>query len=262
MAFESLTCEVHDGVARVTLTQGQRGNPFDLRLCSELAEVSMLCAEDDAVRCVLLTAEGRFFSVGGDLAGLGTDRDGLRQFIQAGTAAFHTAISRFSRMDAPLVIAVHAMCAGGGVSLAAAGDFCLASASAQFYSAYTGIGLAIDGGGSHRLPRLVGARRATSFYLRNERWSAAQACDYGLVGSVHEDDALAAAALTLATELAAGPTRSFGEVKNLLLSSADTPLEAQLELEARAMARTARTDDAWNAITDVAARARPAFSGA
>lgn len=218
------------------------------------------CDEDDRVRAVLVSAEGRFFSVGGDLRTLGADREGLRRFVKHGTASLHAAVSRFSRCDAPVVVAVHAMCAGGGVSLAAAADFCVAARSASFSAAYQGIGLAIDGGGSWFVPRRVGSRAATSFQ-RNETWSAEEALRHDLVSAVVDDDALVREAGALAAELATGPTRSFGEVKNLLLASPTQPLEAQLEAEARAMGRTARTADAWGAITAAAEKRAPSFEG-
>jgi 2-(1,2-epoxy-1,2-dihydrophenyl)acetyl-CoA isomerase len=262
MQYESFTLDVDAGVARVRFTQVDRGNPFDASFCSELVEVITACDVDPGVRCVLIEGAGRFFSVGGDLASLGRDRDELPGFIKGATIGLHAAVSRMARMDAPVIVAVHALAAGGAVSLAAAADFCLAARSARFYAAYQGIGLAIDGGGSHFLPRRVGSRRATAFYLRNQMWDAEEARRHGLVSDVVDDEALETQALALAHELAAGPTRSFGEVKNLLLSSADTPLETQLELEARAMTRTAQTDDSWEGITAVAAKRRPDFRGA
>ncbi|MCW2997903.1 MAG: Enoyl-CoA hydratase/isomerase [Solirubrobacterales bacterium] len=260
--YESFTLDVDDGVGHVRFTQADRGNPFDVQFCAELSQVITDCDEHPGVRCVLVEGAGRFFSVGGDLACLGRDRDGLGRFIQSATIGLHAAISRMSRMDAPVVVAVHALAAGGAVSLAAAADFCLAGRSAKFLAAYQGIGLAIDGGGSHSVPRRVGSRRATEFYLRNQTWDAERACRYGLVNDVVEDGELAERARSLARELAAGPTRSFGEVKNLLASTYDQPLEAQLELEARAMRRSADTEDAWHGITAMAAKRAPVFKGA
>lgn len=261
--YTAFTLDVDAGVARIRLAQDERGNPFDEQFCADLAAVVTECDVRDDVRCVLITGSGRFFSVGGDLRSM-TDGgpDGLRAFIKAATIDLHAAVSRMTRMDAPVIVAVHALAAGGGVSLAAAADFLLAGRSARFYAAYQGIGLAIDGGGSHFVPRRVGSRRATAFYLRNQSWTADEAYAYGLVSEVVDDDALEDTALALARELAAGPTRTFGEVKNLLLSSGDTPLEAQLELEARAMTATTRTADTWEGITAVAARRTPEFRGA
>jgi 2-(1,2-epoxy-1,2-dihydrophenyl)acetyl-CoA isomerase len=81
------------------------------------------------------------------------------------------------------------------------------------------------------------------------------------VRAVLIDADLGPAAWDLAAELARGPTRSFGEIKNLLLSTWEQPIEAQMELEARAMARVCRTEDAWTGITEVAARRTPEFRG-
>lgn len=259
--MEAFTLDVAGGIARVHFTQSDRGNPFDEVSTRELSLVATECDEDPAVRCAVITAGGRYFSVGGDLRSLGASREALPRFIKNATVGFHTGLSRLARMDAPTVVAVHGLAAGGGVSLVAACDFAVAARSASFYCAYPAIGLSVDGGGSYWLPRRVGSRRAASFYLRNETWTAEQALEHGLVSEVVDDDRLGSRVDELAAELAAGPTRAYGEVKNLLLSSPDQSLEGQLELEARAMARAARTDDAWNAISAVAAKQKPTFEG-
>ncbi|MFT3821252.1 MAG: enoyl-CoA hydratase-related protein [Rubrivivax sp.] len=97
--------------------------------------------------------------------------------------------------------------------------------------------------------------------LLNQNWTAAEAAANGLVSRVVPDADLQAQAWALARQLAQGPTRAYGEIKNLLLSSFEQPIEAQLELEARAIARTVRSDDAWNAIQAVADKQRPTFTG-
>lgn len=261
MTYEAFTLEVADGIGHVRLTQPERGNPFDAAFLDEISRVATECDENDGVRAVLLEATGRFFSVGADLRMLTKDRDELRRIIKNGTAGLHMAVSRFTRMDAPVVTAVHALAAGGGVAIAAASDFCLAGRSARFYCGYTGIGLTPDGGATAMVVRRVGSRRAADFFMRNRNWSAEEALEYGLISEVVEDDQLSARARELATELASGPTRAYGELKNLLLSAQDQTLEAQLEDEARAMSRIVRTEDAWNAMSAVLAKDTPRFEG-
>ena len=258
---EPVGLDIADGIAHVTLTEPDRGNPFDLDFCLALSRVATECDENTAVRAVLITAQGRYFTVGADLKTMTRDREALPRFIKDATVGLHSAISRFARMRSPVVLAAHSLVVGGGVALSAAADFCLAARSAKFYAAYTGIGLLCDGGGSTFLPRRIGVRRTAEFLMRNQTWTAEQAAANGLVTEVVEDEALPAAALALATELAAGPTASFGEIKNLLLSTWEQPIEAQMELEARAMARVCRTDDAWTGVTEVAARRKPEFRG-
>src|ERR1700760_4911777 len=131
MAYEAFTLDIADGVGHVRLAAPDRGNPFDATFLREISAVATECDENDAIRCVLIDGVGRYFSVGADLRMLTRDRDELRRIIKNGTAGLHMAISRFARMDAPVVTAVHALAVGGGVALAAASDFCLAGRSAQ-----------------------------------------------------------------------------------------------------------------------------------
>lgn len=262
MELESLSFAVDDdGVAHIHLAGGDRGNPVDLNLTQELGWVASECADRGDVRAVLLTADGRFFSVGGDLRSMAKDPDGTTSFISQATVGFHAATARFARMDAPVVVAVHGLAAGGGVSIVAAADFALAGRSASFYAAYPAIGMAVDGGFSYFVPRRVGTRRATEFLLRNETWDAETAAANGLITEVVEDDALRDAAWALARQLASGPTVSFGEMKRLFLSGAEESLETQLELEARSMVKVTRTQDTRNAIQAVAAKQKPTFEG-
>jgi len=261
MTYESLEYAVADGVAHIHLNRPETGNRFDRHLCAELSLVATECDEDPAVRAVLIDGSGRFFSVGADLESFLEDRERFGPVIKNATAGLHTAISRFARGSAPVVVAVHALAVGGAVSLAAGADFCIAARSARFYAAYTGIGLIPDGAGTFYLPRRVGARKATEFFMLNQTWTSEEAERYGLATQVVEDDALADTARGLARRLADGPTAAFGELKSLLLSTWEQPLEAQLEQEARAMARCTHTEDAWNAVGAVARKELPVFSG-
>lgn len=261
MSGRAVQFELREQVAHLTLTQPDRGNPFDSRFCSELCEVAIECDENADVRAVLIQAQGRYFSVGADLKWLGSDRDQLPRRLKAATADLHMAIARLSRCDAPVVLSAHSLVTGGAVALTAMADFAVAARSARFYAAYNAIGFVSDGGGSYFLPRRVGTRRATEFLMLNQTWSAAEALTNGLVSTVVEDVELESEALILARTIAAGPTRTFGEMKRLLLSTHDQPLDTQLELEARAIARCSKTQDSWGAIQSVLAKEPSQFSG-
>lgn len=261
MSYTAFTLDITDGLGHVTLDQPDRGNPFDLNFTTELSLIATECDENPGVRSVLIDATGPYFSVGADLKTMAHDRDELPRFIKNATAGLHTALSRFSHMDPPVIVAVHGLAVGGSVALAAAADFCIAAQSAEFYAAYTGIGLVPDGGATHFLPRRVGTRRAIEFLMRNQRWSATTAKEHGLINEVVDDNQLTEHGRALATELSEGPTRAFGEIKNLMLSTWEQPLEAQLELEARAMSRATRTEDGWNGVTAVVRKDKPHFHG-
>jgi 2-(1,2-epoxy-1,2-dihydrophenyl)acetyl-CoA isomerase len=261
MELTAFAFEIREGVAHITLNQPERGNPFDRRFAEEFDYLATECTIRPEVRSVLIDAKGRFFSVGGDLNALASSREELARFVSVATSDLHMGIARFARMNAPVVVAVHAMAAGGAVALVAGADFVLASPSAKFYAAFSGIGIVSDSGGSYYLPRRIGSRRALEFLLLNETLGAQQAVEAGLINRVVEADALADEAWSLARRLAQGPTLAYGETTNLLIASATESLEGQLENEARAMARVTRTDDAWNAIRAVLAKQKPVFEG-
>jgi 2-(1,2-epoxy-1,2-dihydrophenyl)acetyl-CoA isomerase len=261
MKLTAFAFDLKEGVARITLDQADRGNPFDRAFCAELNELATECSINPEVRAVLIDAKGKYFSVGGDLKTLTQDRHELQRFVSAATSDLHMAVSRFARMNAPVVAAVHGLAAGGAVALTAGADFALAAPSARFYAAFAGIGLISDSGGSHFLPKRMGLRRATEFLMMNQTLTAEKAVEAGLVNRIVDAEALAGEAWALARALAAGPTVAFGEMKNLMLSAPFEPLESQLELEARAMARVSRTDDAWNAMRAVLNKQAPVFKG-
>jgi 2-(1,2-epoxy-1,2-dihydrophenyl)acetyl-CoA isomerase len=261
MDLSAFAFEIKDGVAHITMNQPDRGNPIDRVFARELNQIATECTVNSAVRAVLIDAKGRFFSVGGDLNSLASSREGLARFVPEATADLHMAIARFARMNAPVVAAVHALAAGGTVALLAGADFVLASPAAKFYAAFAGIGIVCDTGGSYYLPRRMGLRRAAQFLMMNETLSAEEPVATGLINRVVDADALDAEAWAVATRLAAGPTLAFGEIKNLLISSSVESLETQLENEARAMGRAARTDDAWNAMRALVEKRKPTFEG-
>jgi 2-(1,2-epoxy-1,2-dihydrophenyl)acetyl-CoA isomerase len=261
MELTAFAFEIAGGVAHVTMSAPERGNPIDERFAEEFDRLATECSVRPEVRAVLIDAKGRFFSVGGDLSALTRSREDLARFVSGATSNLHMGISRFARLNAPVVVAVHGMAAGGAVALIAGADFALASPNAKFYAAFAGIGIVSDSGGSYFLPRRIGSRRAAQFYMLNETLSAEEAAATGLINRVVEADALETEAWALARRLAEGPTLAYGEAKNLLLSSSMESLEGQLENEARAMARVTRTDDAWNAMRAVLTKQKPAFEG-
>jgi 2-(1,2-epoxy-1,2-dihydrophenyl)acetyl-CoA isomerase len=253
--------DVRDAIARLTFTEPERGNPIDATFCAELNEVSVELSERRDVRAVLVAAEGRAFSYGGDISSFLSANDELPRSIKLWTSGLHMAIARLQRMDPPIVAAVHGTCAGGMTAFVAGCDFVVASTAARFIAAYAGIGYSCDAGASVALARRLGLQRARRFLLLNETLDADAARAAGLADELVEPDRLEARAIELAAQLAAGPTRALGEIRRLLLSANDQPLETQLELEAQALARMAGTADAHEGLAAFAARRRPVFIG-
>lgn len=261
MEFEALRLTFDEGICRLTFTDPARGNPMDGRLCAEIGEAGNILSERKGVRVVLVTAEGPAFSYGGDIASFMQHLDELPLMIKRWTADLHMGIARLQRMDAPIVVAVHGVCAGGMASFVAGGDIVVASSDARFVAAYSGIGYCCDAGSSVTLSRRMGLSRARRYLLLNETLSADAALAAGLVDEVVPREALLAKAEEIAGRLAKGPTKAFGETRRLLLSAADQPLETQMELEAQALSRIAATADAREGLSAFAAKRKPVFIG-
>jgi 2-(1,2-epoxy-1,2-dihydrophenyl)acetyl-CoA isomerase len=261
MTQSSMRIDREGGLARLTLTQGDRGNPIDGPFCNDWAGTATDLSCDPAVRAILMTAEGKNFSVGGDIMSMIQRLDDLPRLIKHWVSPFHSGISRLQRCDAPLVAAVQGVCAGGGVSLIASADYVVAEEGALFVSAYAGIGYCCDGGASVFLSQRMGPTRAKRFLMMRETLDAGQALAAGLVDEVVPAGQLAARGEDVARGLASGPTKAYGELKRLFVSVGDTALEAQLELEALALARCAGTSDSRNAITAFSEKRKPEYEG-
>lgn len=261
MSFETLLYETRDGVAYITLNREAAANAINLQMGRDLMLVALRCDEDAGVRAVLIRAKGKIFCAGGDLGSFSSAGEGMPRLLKELTTYLHAAISRFARMRAPVVAAVHGSAAGAGFSLACASDLLVCAESAKFTLAYTRVGLTPDGSSTYYLPRLIGTRRALELMLTNRVLSSQEALAWGLVNRVVADDQLAQESESLARQLATGPTLAFGGVKQLLLSSANESLETQMEHEARAIADAARSSDAREGIEAFFAKRRAKFNG-
>ncbi|MGH1369587.1 MAG: enoyl-CoA hydratase/isomerase family protein [Maritimibacter sp.] len=259
--YKTLTCTIDEGLARVTLTEDKRGNPIDGDFCTDFRDLTIALTLDPSVRAVLIVAEGKFFSVGGDIRSFLSDRDALPTMVLEWTASLHAGISRMQRMNAPVVVAVHGDAAGGAVSLIAHSDVAFAAAGIKLTAAFTGIGYCGDSGSTISLSNRMGLSRAKRFLLLSETLTAEDAAQAGLVDFVTPADELIPEAEKTARRLASGPTQAFGEIKRTILSARTEPFETQLEHEAQAMARLAATDDVWEGLSAFGERRRAAFKG-
>jgi len=260
-SLETIRFDVADGVATITLSRPDDANALNLTMARELAELSIRCFEDDSIRAALITGEGQFFCAGGDLAAFAAAGDGAGALVKEMTMYFHAAVSRFSRMDAPLVGAVNGVAAGAGFSLAASCDLLIAAESATFVMAYTAAGLSPDGSSTYFLPRQIGLKRTAELMLTNRKLDAHEAFGWGLVNTVVPDETVLTEAAALATELALGPTRAYGFVKSLLAESTTSSLETQMAREARSIAALITAPDGAEGIGAFLEKRSPTFRG-
>jgi len=249
MQYTTLLFNVSENVARITLNRPEAVNSINAAMAEDLMHAAIRCGEDPAIRAVVITGAGNIFCGGGDLKSFAAQGDGLPSHFKEVTTHLHAAISRLTRMEAPVVAAVNGSAAGAGMSLACACDIILAAESARFTMAYTRVGLAPDGSSTYFLPRMVGLKRALELVLTNRVLSAQEALDWGIVNRVVPDTELLTEAHRLAGQLATGALKALGVAKRLLHSGGTETLETQMEHESQAIANMGRTSDAREGIT-------------
>ena len=147
MDYSTITFEVQDSIATVRLNRPDNANALNIDMSRELMQAAIRCSEDRAIRAVLLTGTGRMFCAGGDLKSFARHGRGasLASHLKEVTSYLHSAVSRFLRMDPPLIGVINGIAAGAGMSIACACDLVLAAESSKFTMAYTRAGLTPDG---------------------------------------------------------------------------------------------------------------------
>jgi 2-(1,2-epoxy-1,2-dihydrophenyl)acetyl-CoA isomerase len=261
MDYQTIRVEAKAGVATITLNRPDAYNALNLALARELFHAVLEVDEDPAVRCVVLTGAGKAFCGGGDVKDFADNLPRIGVLIKELTTYIHGAVSRLVRTAKPVLSAVNGVAAGGGLSLAIAGDLVLAAESARFTMAYSKIAATPDGSSTYWLPRLVGIRRAMELFYTNRVLSAKEAQEWGIVTRVVPDVELAEATAKLAGELAQAPTRALGRGKLLFHASTTESLETQMELESQAIAASGHTADFAEGVRAFAAKRAPVFTG-
>ncbi|NIB39815.1 enoyl-CoA hydratase [Pseudomaricurvus alkylphenolicus] len=257
MTYQHLSLEIDQQVAHITIKRVAMHLPF----MKELLEIAMECDKNDDIRAVLISSDQKLFSAGGDLAYFAESGTDIGAAIKELTVYLHSAISLFNRMDKPTICVVQGAAAGAGMSFAVQCDFVIASEKASFSGAYTAAGLSPDGSSSYFLPRLIGERRAKEMLITNRKVGAQEALEWGLVNQVVEAGTELEAGKKLAQQLAAGPSKAFGSVKQLIQRSSTESLESQMALEAEMIASNAGGEDGQEGINAFLEKRRAEFKG-
>jgi 2-(1,2-epoxy-1,2-dihydrophenyl)acetyl-CoA isomerase len=254
---------VEGGDATLTLNRPDALNALNAQITTELHKALAEAKGDPAVRCLLITGNGRGFSSGADLTQL---EDSYRRGEPAALGdmlrdGYHNIILPIVHMEKPVVAAVNGVAAGAGCSMALACDFRIASDKARFFQAFIKVGLVQDSGASYFLPRLVGFAKAMELALLGDIIDADTALQYGLVTKVVPHDTLMDEARSFAEQLAAGPTRAFGLSKRALYFGVDSDLEKTMDYEADLQAQMALTADHMEGVRAFLEKREPKFEG-
>jgi 2-(1,2-epoxy-1,2-dihydrophenyl)acetyl-CoA isomerase len=250
--------ERREAVALLTLDQPETLNAMTPDLLEDLTDSIREMAGDLQVRALVLTGAGRGFCSGQNLKEF---RAISYDMVASVMRHYWPALQAMRECRVPVVVAVNGVAAGGGFSLAMAGDMIVAARSASFIQVFSRIGLVPDLGSSWLLPRLVGRQRALDLMFLNEPLSAEKARDWGLVREVFDDATMLEGAMKLASRLAEGPTRALVATRQLLEESEHSSFAAHFRREIEVQANIREGEDALEGRKAFAEKRAPRFAG-
>jgi enoyl-CoA hydratase/carnithine racemase len=253
-----------DGAVAIVTLDHPPVNALSTRLLEELeTEYDRLDRSDETRAMVFRGAGEKAFVAGADISEFPALREAAEEAAREGGSA--RGIQKLAaRMDAgrtPVVAAIHGYCLGGGLELAMACDVRIAADDAQLGQPEIKLGLIPGGGGTQRLPRLIGHGRALLLNLTGDPISGAQAYEWGLVERVVARAELEGAALELARTLAQRSPHAMGVIKELASETRDLPIAEGLRREAQAFMRCLGSEDGAEGVVAFLEKRAPSFTG-
>ncbi len=257
MDYQTLTYELADGLAVITLNRPDKMNALTTQMRAEIAYA--VTEAGKRARVVVLTGAGRAFCSGQDLG----DRAGGASVDLERTLRDEYAPMLRAVVDCPVpvIAAVNGAAAGAGANLALSADVVIATQSAYFLQAFTRIGLIPDAGGTYVLPRTMGTAKAMGAALFADKITAQQADDWGMIWEAVADKDFDAHWRARAMHLANGPTAAYAAVKQAIRGSWDNGFEDQLTAEARAQGKCGKSRDFQEGVLAFMEKRSPKFEG-
>jgi enoyl-CoA hydratase/carnithine racemase len=242
-----------------TILGEARRNSLTMALVRELGERIAAAAADRTLRAVVLTGQGgRAFCAGADLK----ERARMApEEVHAFHGGLKGALLALERSPQVFVAALNGAALGGGLELALACDLRVAAEGAEMGLPEVSLGIIPGGGGTARLPRMIGVARAKDLILTGRRVGAAEALAMGLVARIAPATRLAAEALALAEQVARNAPVSLRQAKRAVDEGFHLPLEEALALENRLYQDCLASKDRLEALRAFAEKRAPVFTG-
>jgi 2-(1,2-epoxy-1,2-dihydrophenyl)acetyl-CoA isomerase len=260
MSYESITFEIVNGIATLTLSRPDRLNSFTTAMHVEVAD-ALGRVNTEGARVLLVTGAGRGFCAGQDLSDPAVAGGGPVDLGKTVEAFYNPLIRTISTLPVPVIAAVNGVAAGAGANIALACDIVIAAKSAKFIQSFAQIGLIPDSGGTWILPRLLGQARALGLALTGDALPADKAAEWGLIWKCVDDDALLAEVGTLAAKFAAGPTRGLAAIKTRIREAWQHTLDQELDAERDAMRILGQSADYLEGVAAFTEKRKPIFTG-
>jgi enoyl-CoA hydratase/carnithine racemase len=264
---DELLCVIRDRVGIITLNRPEVRNALSDTLSPALRRVIRTCGENTEVGALLITGAGNAFCAGGNVKGMGANRDTqkLEMSYEEKVADLQERqrllTGALASMRKPTIAALPGPAVGAGLAIAMACDIRIAAQSAFVSTGYLRVALSGDYGVAWLLSRLVGTARARELMFTSERIDAARCEQIGLVNRVVPDDKLQAEAFALAKSIADGPTLALRYMKDNLDEALLFDFATARDHEAERLIRLTTTADHKEAVQAFIEKRKPVFRG-
>jgi enoyl-CoA hydratase len=254
--------EVRERVALLTLNRPEKLNALCYALVDRLMLLLDAIEDDPAIRAVILTGAGRAFSAGADIKEFSESvRQGpdiaVRAFVRRGQAL----TARMEAFPKPIIAAVNGLAFGGGCEITEAVHLAVASETAVFAKPEIVIGIPPTFGGTQRLSRLAGRKRALEYLLTGDTFSPQRACELGVVNRVVPADELLPSAFDLAERILRHSPLTASRIIAAVTRGLNASIAEGLAIESEQFARMVPTHDLREALDAWIDRRKPEYRG-
>lgn len=254
---ENVLLEKGDHVATITINRPAKLNALNGPTRCELIGVLNDLRNDQDVRVVIITGAGKAFIAGADISEF-AGRTPVDQFRVMKEPTVYEAVEMFPK---PVIAAINGFCLGGGCELAMACDVRIASNKAKLGQPEVNLGIMPGGGGTQRLPRLVGLGNAYKLLFTGDMITAAEAHRIGLIDEVVEADKLLERVSQLANSIALKSPVALQLIKEAVRASVRTPLDEGLRHEVTLFGLAFSSDDKNEGVAAFLEKRTAAFKG-
>ena len=258
MDYETIRYEKEAGVARILFCRPQKLNALNQKVFEELAMALSEGEKDPEVKVLVLTGGPDLFGAGADIEMLSGLKSSADCYIFTGSNEVY---DRLENLGKPTIAAIAGFCLGGMLELALCCDFRIAADNAQFGLPEVKLGVLPGGGGTQRLPRLVGMTKAKEMAFLGDFIPATEAYRVGLINSVVSKDRLLEEAQNLAKKLLARPPFGLRVIKGVMNCGINASLKEGLEIERQGFTILFSTEDKKEGMAAFLEKRKPRFQG-
>ncbi|MFW9952370.1 MAG: enoyl-CoA hydratase/isomerase family protein [Candidatus Thorarchaeota archaeon] len=256
-----LDLDVENGIATLIFNRPESLNAFSYELVSEFCLALEHINTDKLIKCVIISGNGKAFSVGGDIHEFDNAEDKV-MFMSKMADKLHEGITLLRSLEVPTIAAINGSCFGAALGYVCACELRFCSKNARFGAAFTGIGLSTDSSTSFYLPKIVGLSLASEMIYLGKIINSEEALHFGLVSSLVPSTVQFLDNIKqIGLKLSNGPSIAFRNVKALLNESYSNDLITHLKSEAKKIKECAGTEDFKEGISAFLEKRKPEYKG-